>query len=181
MIFLARDDEIEFRSYDFTKLNEDDNKIADLFNEEVKILRENKLAFDNHTNDDDPMDIDIDHLDRMLSSILNTPRSHQHDQENEIQLKTEIGGYIWAKLGMLGFVSGVQTFRDRRVKNGPLGSNLIGLLPGTEWGTGKDKVRVVTKILRRFMWRALQRIYSGQEAVYITPGLDPVSSDPLFL
>ena len=58
-------------------------------------------------------------------------------------MKNDIGGYIFAKLGLSGFISGVQTFQDRRIKNAPIGNNLIGILPGTEWATGHDQVLVV--------------------------------------
>ena len=47
------------------------------------------------------------------------------------ELKTEVGGYIFAKLGLSGFVTGVQTFRDKRDSASPLGNNVIGILPGT--------------------------------------------------
>ena len=57
--------------------------------------------------------------------------------------KTDIGGYLWAKLGLLGFITGVQTFQEKRVKDAPLGSNLLGILPGTRWGTEEDKILVV--------------------------------------
>ena len=47
------------------------------------------------------------------------------------ELKTEVGGYIFAKLGLSGLVTGVQTFQDKRVTEAPLGNNVIGILPGT--------------------------------------------------
>ena len=51
-------------------------------------------------------------------------------QRLQIELKTEVGGYIFAKLGLSGFVTGVQTFRDKRVSEAPLGNNVIGVMPG---------------------------------------------------
>ena len=47
------------------------------------------------------------------------------------ELKTEVGGYMFAKLGLSGLVTGVQTFRDKRESEAPLGNNVIGILPGT--------------------------------------------------
>ena len=47
------------------------------------------------------------------------------------ELKNEVGGYIFAKLGLSGLVTGVQTFRDKRLSEAPLGNNVIGILPGT--------------------------------------------------
>ena len=38
---------------------------------------------------------------------------------------------MFAKLGLSGFVTGVQTFRDKRESDTPLGNNVIGLLPGS--------------------------------------------------
>ena len=47
------------------------------------------------------------------------------------ELKTEVGGYIFAKLGLSGLVTGVQTFKDKRVSGSPIGNNVLGILPGT--------------------------------------------------
>ena len=78
-------------------------------------------------------------------------------------MKEDIGGYIWAKLGFFGFVTGVQTFQvssslqcsnlkyffiiiflqDKRVKDAPQGTNILGILPGSGWGTADDRILVV--------------------------------------
>ena len=75
---VARDDEIEFRTYDFTKSNEEDGVISDLFRDEVKIFNENNKKLGDGLHD--PLEVDIDHLKRMLSTVLNMTRNDKHDE-----------------------------------------------------------------------------------------------------
>ena len=42
--------------------------------------------------------------------LYHQPSSSPHQESGE-ETKTEVGGYIWAKLGLLGFITGVQTFQ----------------------------------------------------------------------
>jgi hypothetical protein len=63
-------------------------------------------------------------------------------------LKQDIGGYIWAKIGSFGFLTGEQTFKPQQMLNPyhgdvPSGNNMIGILPGQMWGTPQDRILVV--------------------------------------
>ena len=121
---------IEFNMYDFTQSNEDDSPVSAIFNEELRLVEE--LEAEGR----DPLEVSRSHLESMLSSVFSLPRNHDRDK----QLKEEVGGYIWAKLGVFGLVTGVQSFR---VAGAPRGNNIIGLLPGRAWGTVRDRVLVV--------------------------------------
>ena len=121
---------IEFNMYDFTQSNEDDSPVSAIFNEELRLVEE--LEAEGR----DPLEVSRSHLKSMLSSVFSLPRNHDRDK----QLKEEVGGYIWAKLGVFGLVTGVQSFR---VAGAPRGNNIIGLLPGRAWGTVRDRVLVV--------------------------------------
>ena len=122
---------IEFNMYDFRQSNEDDSPVSAIFNEELRLLEE--LGAGGR----DPLEVSRPHLESMLSSVFSLPRNHERDEK----LKEEVGGYIWAKLGVSGLVTGVQSFQ---VGGGaPRGNNILGLLPGRHWGTVRDRVVVV--------------------------------------
>ena len=142
------DKEIDFRTYDFLTSNDGDDEglLRETFFEDINMLM-NQTAGESAQ---DPLEANVDHLKRLLSTVLTIPRNDQEDkvstekfigtnrkdailsfQRLGTELKTEVGGYIFAKLGLSGFVTGVQTFRDKRDSESPLGNNVIGILPGT--------------------------------------------------
>ena len=126
----ARTGDIEFNMYDFTQSNEDDSIVSEIFNREVAMLSEMS------SSSRDPLTVSQDHLESMMSSVFTMPRNHERDQD----LKNELGGYIWAKLGVSGLVTGVQSYQ---YPDGPRGNNIIGILPGRSWATAGDRVLVV--------------------------------------
>ena len=156
---------LDYTEYDFTTSNEDGSAIAKAYREEVAALA---------SWQGDPLlvccpslllslslsyrsfmwlmyfacvEVSRSHLDRMLRTVLTLPRNHEWDEENKEEVKREAAGYIWAKLGLLGFLTGAQTFQPRHgfdpTKKPPLGTNLIGVRPGLQYGTGEDRVVVV--------------------------------------
>lgn len=152
--------EIQYSHFDFINANEDGSDIAKTFREDIAMLIEMENIFDlNMTGSDfeanprfdlaaDPMDVSKDHLELMLTKVLTFPRNHELDQELNEPVKHEIGGYIWAKLGSFGFLTGAQTFKPQHMLNPfggdvPKGSNMIGILPGQMWGTPQDRILVV--------------------------------------
>ena len=69
---------------------------------------------------------------------------YRFDRVTNTPLKEAVASYIWRKFGMLGFLTGVQTFEPRqflKMHPGgvPTGTNLLGILPGTAWGTSEDR------------------------------------------
>merc|ERR1712013_593637 len=60
----------------------------------------------------------------------------------------KVGTYLYRKMGRSGLILYLQTFRYKSLKeNGNFqkssGVNLIGILPGSRWGTSKDKVLII--------------------------------------
>ena len=127
----ARTGDIEFNMYDFTRSNEDDSLVSEIFNREVAMLSE--MSSDSSR---DPLSVSQAHLESMMSSVFTMPRNHERDPD----LKNELGGYIWAKMGVSGLVTSVQSYQ---YPDGPRGNNILGLLPGVFWGTARDRVLVV--------------------------------------
>ena len=128
--FARTGNNIEFKTYDFTKSNEDDSFVSEIFNNEVEMLSEMS------SSTRDPLRVSQAHLEGMLSSVFSLPRHHETDPG----LKDEVGGYIWAKFGMFGMVTGVQSYQ---YPEAPRGNNILGILPGRAWGTASDRVLVV--------------------------------------
>ena len=60
-----------------------DGLVAQYFMNDLGILAENKKMFDDGEDNVDPLDVDVNHLERMLSTILTMPRNHQYDQVQE--------------------------------------------------------------------------------------------------
>jgi len=148
---------ISYSHFDFDNANEDGSVIAKIYREEVKLLNEMKDMFQ---VDDvnakprldlpvDPMTVSKEHLELMLTKVLTVPRNHQNDKTfKKPIMKNDVGGYIWAKIGSFGFLTGAQTFKPQQMLNPyggdvPNGSNMIGILPGQMWGTPKDRILVV--------------------------------------
>ena len=128
--FNRTDNNIEFTMYDFTQPNEDDSPVSEIFNEEMRLLKEMEAS------GRDPLEVSRPHLESMLSSVFSLPRNEERDKV----LKEEVGGYIWAKLGVSGLVTGVQSFQ---YPGAPRGNNILGIWPGRHWGRGEDRVLVV--------------------------------------
>ena len=128
--FNRTDNNIEFKMYDFTQSNEDDSPVSAIFNEELRLVKELEAG------GRDPLEVSRPHLESMLSSVFSLPRNHDRDKV----LKEEVGGYIWAKLGVSGLVTGVQSFQ---VPGAPRGNNILGIWPGRHWGRVGDRVLVV--------------------------------------
>ena len=129
-LFNRTGNNIEFNMYDFTQSNEDDSPVSAIFNEELRLMKDLKVE------GRDPLEVSRPHLESMLSSVFSLPRNHERDKV----LKEEGGGYIWAKLGVSGLVTGVQSFR---LPGAPRGNNILGLWPGRHWGEAGDRVLVV--------------------------------------
>ena len=55
-------------------------EVAQYFLNDLGTLAENKKKFDFGEDTRDPLDVDLDHLERMLSTILTMPRNHQFDR-----------------------------------------------------------------------------------------------------
>jgi len=96
----------------------------------------------------DPMVASRRHLEFLLTKVFTFPRNHRFDQGSKSSLKEHIGNYIWRKFGTLGFLTGAQSFRPGQFHNMhpghlPPGTNMLGVLPGTSWGTAEDRVVVV--------------------------------------
>ena len=117
--------------YDFTQSNEDDSLISEIFNDEVGMLSEMVAS------SRDPLTVSKEHLQSMMSTVFSMPRNHERDSD----LKNEVGGYIWAKFGVSGLVTGAQSYQYPGMKT--RGNNILGLLPGKAWGTARDRVVVV--------------------------------------
>ena len=69
-------------------------------------------------------------------------------QSSHNPTKKDVAGYIWGKLGSLGIMTAAQTFvphglSDTRKGEKLKGHNMIGLLPGSAWGTEHDRILVV--------------------------------------
>ena len=60
-----------------------DGIVAQYFMNDLGTLAENKKMFDDGEDNVDPLDVDVNHLERMLSTILTMPRNHQYDQVQE--------------------------------------------------------------------------------------------------
>jgi len=69
-------------------------------------------------------------------------------QPNPVKGNEKVGTYLYRKMGRSGLILYLQTFRYKSLKeNGNFqkssGVNLIGILPGSQWGTSKDKVLII--------------------------------------
>ena len=79
MIYISEiDGEIDFRSYDFTNSNdeEDEGVLRDLFFEDINMMMNNKSEEDVT----EPLEVNVDHLKRLLSTVLTIPRNDQEDK-----------------------------------------------------------------------------------------------------
>ena len=87
---LADDPEIEFRTYDFTHSAEDKGgigQVGELFKEDVKYLENQRETFKTGETVKDPLEVDTEHVRRMLSSVLTLPRNHVTDQVKIMRLE----------------------------------------------------------------------------------------------
>jgi len=154
---------INFSHFDFNNANEDGSGIAKIYREDIEILQNMKEMFRkyvidgeprldspvNPTDVKDPMDVNKEHLELMLTKVLTVTRNHEKDKDSKEPIKKhDVAGYIWAKIGSFGFLTGAQTFKPQQLSNPygedtPRGSNMIGILPGKMWGTPDDRILVV--------------------------------------
>ena len=72
------DKEIDFRTYDFMTSNDGDDEglLRETFYEDINMLM-NQTAGDAAQ---DPLEANVDHLKRLLSTVLTIPRNDQEDK-----------------------------------------------------------------------------------------------------
>jgi len=95
----------------------------------------------------DPHLVDKEHMKLMLENAFTLPR---HSDRNA-SLADSIGQYIMRKFGRLGLLTGTQPFYPTQFHRFfwddgadiSEGSNIIGIYPGTNYGTREDKILVV--------------------------------------
>jgi len=95
----------------------------------------------------DPHLVDKEHMKLMLENAFTLPR---HSDRNA-SLADSIGQYIMRKFGRLGLLTGTQPFYPTQFHRFfwddgadiTEGSNIIGIYPGTNYGTREDKILVV--------------------------------------
>jgi len=129
--------------FDFHKYPTDD-LLAPLYKYELG-LKQSKLSGQKRVQD--PHLVDKDHLAVMLENTFTLPR---HSERNST-LTDSIGQYIVRKFGRLGLLTGTQIFFPSQFRQMfwdqdetiAAGSNLIGIYPGENFGTYKDKLVVV--------------------------------------
>jgi len=88
-----------------------------------------------------------EHLQLMLENAFTLPR---HSERNET-LADSIGQYIMRKFGQMGLLTGTQPFFPTQFhkffweENSKIaeGSNIIGIYPGTHYGTREDRILLV--------------------------------------
>ena len=81
--FIEEDDEIEFRTFNFSSMSiadQDDGIVASYFLNDIEKLSKNKKKFDLGEDFVDPLNVDVNHLERMVSTILTMPRNHEYDK-----------------------------------------------------------------------------------------------------
>ena len=76
--FADIDKEIEFRTYDFLTSNDGDDEglLRDVFYEDIAMFMNNTAA----ESGQDPLEVNVDHLKRLLSTVLTIPRNDQEDK-----------------------------------------------------------------------------------------------------
>ena len=76
--FADIDKEIEFRTYDFLTSNDGDDEglLRDVFYEDIDMFMNNTTADSGR----DPLEVNVDHLKRLLSTVLTIPRNDQEDK-----------------------------------------------------------------------------------------------------
>ena len=76
--FADIDNEIEFRTYDFLTSNDGDDEglLRDVFYEDIAMFMNNTAAESGR----DPLEVNVDHLKRLLSTVLTIPRNDQEDK-----------------------------------------------------------------------------------------------------
>ena len=76
--FADIDKEIEFRTYDFLTSNDGDDEglLRDVFFEDIDMFMNSTAAESGR----DPLDVNVDHLKRLLSTVLTIPRNDQEDK-----------------------------------------------------------------------------------------------------
>ena len=62
----------------------------------------------------EPLEVVPEHLNLMLNGALNKPRNLKYDYIKGTELKARAGAYIWRKMGMLGYVTGVHSFKPKQ-------------------------------------------------------------------
>lgn len=95
----------------------------------------------------DPHLVDKEHMKLMLENAFTLPR---HSDRNA-SLADSIGQYIMRKFGRLGLLTGTQPFYPTQFHRFfwddgadiSEGSNIIGIYPGTNYGTREDKILVI--------------------------------------
>ena len=77
-IFADIDKEIEFRTYDFLTSNDGDDEglLRDVFYEDIAMFMNDTAAESGR----DPLEVNVDHLKRLLSTVLTIPRNDQEDK-----------------------------------------------------------------------------------------------------
>ena len=77
-IFADIDKEIEFRTYDFLTSNDGDDEglLRDVFYEDIAMFMNNTAS----ESGQDPLEVNVDHLKRLLSTVLTIPRNDQEDK-----------------------------------------------------------------------------------------------------
>ena len=80
--FIEEDDEIEFRTFNFSSMStaDQDGIVASYFLNDIEKLSKNKKKFDLGEDFVDPLNVDVNHLERMVSTILTMPRNHEYDK-----------------------------------------------------------------------------------------------------
>ena len=76
--FADIDKEIEFRTYDFLTSNDGDDEglLRDVFYEDIAMFMNDTAA----ESGQDPLEVNVDHLKRLLSTVLTIPRNDQEDK-----------------------------------------------------------------------------------------------------
>eukprot|EP00094_Tigriopus_californicus_P011300 TCALIF_10907-PA protein Name:"Protein of unknown function" AED:0.12 eAED:0.12 QI:0/0.57/0.25/0.87/0.57/0.5/8/0/764 len=98
----------------------------------------------------DALEVIPEHLNFIVNGALTTERSLDFDKFHQIKSKEIAGAYIWKKLGSLGFVCGMQSFKPKQFlhtyrsdEDQVLGTNMFSIIPGEHFGTKEDKILVV--------------------------------------
>lgn len=126
--------------------------LAPLYSHELQLEKMSKRGLgaklaESSSGGVDPHLVDKEHLKLMLENAFTLPR---HSDRNA-SLADSIGQYIMRKFGRLGLLTGTQPFYPTQFHrffwdDGAEineGSNIIGIYPGTNYGTREDKVLVV--------------------------------------
>ena len=110
----------------------------DFYND--NIMSQNNVAastFETKLPDLKPNKVNSDLVKYILKNFLSEPR---YDETSKYYHKTL--SYMTAKLGRLGYyvINQNFVFTQLDTKNTKIGVNVIGVLPGSRWGTSADRV-----------------------------------------